>query len=121
VEVLPDSFEEERTALIVSLDFLGVLHVGSDLVLYFVLVFGKHQIRNLTSVQDIVQVLHEGFLQNLGVSHCESDWLALDTGHEHEFLNEVSELNDAVTLHDFNLLELHIVNVGTEFDERLLT
>jgi hypothetical protein len=44
-------------------------------------------------------------LQNLRVGHSESDSFALNTGLEHNFLDEISKVTDTVALNNLNLLK----------------
>jgi hypothetical protein len=86
-----------------------------------VFVFGQHQIRDFTRVEYVVYVFEEGLTQDLVVSHCESCSLLFDVDAcgEHQFLYKVSEVLLAETLNNFNLLEVHTVNVTTKLNQRL--
>jgi hypothetical protein len=58
-----------------GVDDLSLLADRSDAIVDFFSVFGSHEVRNLSSVQQVVQVLDEGLGNDLGVSHNESNFI----------------------------------------------
>jgi len=111
MEEFSDTFNEKILALISSFNFSCVSDHSSELIIDLILVLSKHEIWNLTSVKNIVQIFNECLSKNLRVCHTEGSGITLDTSIKHHFLNEISKVGDAVAFYNFNLLECHVVNV----------
>ena len=76
MEVLTDSLDElllDQFSATLDLNLIGKLLVD------VVLVLAEHEIWNLTGVQDVVDVLEEGLIEDLRICHGESDLFTHDS------------------------------------------
>ena len=76
MEVLTDSLDElllDQFSATLDLNLIGKLLVD------VVLVLAEHEIWNLTGVQDVVDVLEEGLIEDLRICHSESDLFTHDS------------------------------------------
>ena len=111
MKILSHSVDEELVAKVVSLGLFLIGYRSSDVVDYPVLIFSKHQVWNLTSVKYVIDVFEESFVKDLGVGHRECDRRASDARFEHHFFYEVTEVSHTVAFNDFDLFEVHTVDV----------
>jgi hypothetical protein len=80
VEVLSYSVYEHLRKDFHSVDFLHISHDLSHLITSDqVLIFSLHQVGNFTSVEQVVDVFEETFVEDLVIGEDEGDLLGVDT------------------------------------------
>ena len=93
--------------------------VGADQLDYFGLLVCGVQARDLRGVQEVVQVLNEAFVLNLGVGEEEDSGLALAARGPQQLLDVVVPLDLAVGFGDFYLDHGLVRKRGGQPGERL--
>ena len=126
MEVLPDPFGEYLQNNVSGVYLAHLLDNLTQLVNNLVLIFGKHQVRDLTSVKNAAYILKERLIDDLTVSQSENSRSGLllfffDTGSlEHDLLNEIAEVRNSVVFLHLYLLVLDLVNRCCELGQTLL-
>ena len=118
MEVLSHSIDEGLLDKVKRFWLLLLLEHDSNILGDGVSILRDHQIWNFTSVQHIVDVFEEGFVNDLTVCQGKDCRLALlwfllilyTSCREHDIFNELFEVISVVILRDFNLAELHRVH-----------
>ena len=121
MKVVSYSVDESLVDSLYSIDFFHLNNDWAHTINDLVFIFGKPQVRNFTSVKEVVDIFNECLRNDLSVSHKETNWFSIDTSGEHEFLHEILELGRSKVLSDFNLLELNFSHMRSKLCEGLFT
>jgi hypothetical protein len=78
-------------------------------------------VRDLTSVQNVVDILHEGLHFDLGVGEQESGGIGTLTSLSHENLEILTPLLHSVVLFDFNLEDVEVTHATGQSSQGLST
>lgn len=78
---------------------------------YLVSVLRQHQVRYLTSIEQVIYVFQETFVYYLCVCHNEADLFTINTSLEHEIFHEILELSWPKVPSDFNLPAVNLQHV----------
>jgi len=85
------------------------------------LLIGRKDIRDLTCVENIVDILKEALLLDLGVSEQESGLISFGSDLSHEVLHVLSPLLRPVVLLNFNLEGVEVSHEGRKSSNGLTT
>ena len=70
------------------------------------------EIRNITRVQNVVDILKHLFIDDLGIDEYEVGWLVFTTSLHENFLNIFSPVLHSVTLNNLNLEKFEVCKIG---------
>ncbi len=111
MEVLTHALHEfllDNVVATFDLDMIG------QFLIDLIFIFSLHEVRDFTSIENVVNVLKERLSENLRVSHCECNFFAFDSRFEHKLLDEFIEVFIFVILLDLNLFKLEFIHEGRE-------
>ena len=119
MDVLPDS-----TQIALENVHLGYLQVLGDTLSLAnwcdaLHIFCFVQIRNVTRVKNVVDILEHLFVDDLRVHKEEASWLILNTCLHQHFLDIISPIRHSIAFNDFDLLELVTREESSEAGETL--
>jgi hypothetical protein len=118
VEVLSADVDEVLVDHVTIVAHLRLLGPFADLFADLHLVFRGEETRNLSGVDQVVDVLEEAFLDNLSVREQEADLLVVAASRPEKCPDVLMVFFLAITLRDFDLEALHFLHACTELGHR---
>ena len=109
MEVLTHALHEfllDNVIATFNLDMIG------QFLIDLIFIFSLHEVRDFTSIENVIDILKERLSENLRVSHGECNFFAFDSGFEHKLLDEFIEVFIFVIFLDLNLFELEFIHEG---------
>jgi len=121
VQVLSALLNEEVVNLISAITLFGLLCLLGHLIANGNLLVGWEQVWNLTTIEKVVDILKEGFFDDLSVGEQEDLGLVIDSRSSEETSDILVELLLFVTLRDFNGEGLHLLHGSGKSGHRSTT